>query len=76
MIKAWERKQRRERLRDASLQHIIALGAGMKKQHGGKLTIFDFVPDLKPEETEEQKEAVIKAYFMKLAAQPKAKKAK
>lgn len=74
MIRVWDGKQKRERLRDASLQHIIALAGGMKKQGGGKLTIFDFAPDLKQEQTPEQKEAVLKSRLIAMAAKSNKKK--
>lgn len=76
MIKAWEQKQKRERWKTAELQLVIALAGGMKKQGGGKLSIFDFAPDLKPEQTPEQSEAMIKAYFVQMAEESKAKKDK
>lgn len=74
ILKAFEAKQKRERIRDASLKHVIAMAGGMKKTGGGKLTLFDFDQGLKGSNSSEEKEEAIKNYFKALAAKSKAKK--
>jgi hypothetical protein len=48
IFKAWEAKQAREDLRLARLQLTIASSAGAKSVSGQDLSIYDFVPHLRP----------------------------
>jgi hypothetical protein len=72
ILEAWEQRQKRERIRDASMQHIIALAGGMKKRGGGQLRLEDFAPELK-DKTPEEREAKLKAQFKAMAEASKRK---
>lgn len=48
IFKAWEAKERRDALRLARLQLTIATASGAQSLTGEPLTVYDFVPHLRP----------------------------
>jgi hypothetical protein len=73
LIDAWQTKNKRERYRDASIMHVIAMAGGMKKRGGGSFKLEDFAPELKKKSPEEMERAA-KAFFIKASMQQNRKK--
>lgn len=74
ILETHRQKVKSDRIKDASLCHVIAVAGGLKKRNGMQFQLTDFAPDLKEIETPEEQEQKVKMQLMKLAAAQSQKK--
>jgi hypothetical protein len=71
-MKVWLDKMKREAIKQASLELVIASAGGMKRKGGGSLTLKDFTPVFAREnKTQQDKEQQLKGFLVALANRSK-----